>query len=137
MISLIYATMISVYFTGLCAIRSDGFKLTEVIQLHLSIFSLSIYYFWMVTLTGDRILSRCKKLKDDSISSLIWNRCVQSNEIEWFSLILKELNSYNLYITGGNMIILKNSSKLDVTVVLITYCFNMWNGLSYLHLLKF
>lgn len=129
-VSLTYGAMLSLFFTGICSIRSFGFVMTEIIVLDVVMFSFSVYCFVTVTVTGDRVQRKHEELKGNLISCLniILNRNEKYKEVEWFSLLSTEIKSYDLHVTGGNMFVLSNSLILNVAGSLITYgviIFNM------------
>lgn len=123
-VSFTYGATVNLFFTGLCSIRSFGFELTELILLDLSMFTFSLFSFFSMTLTGDRVQTNHEELKHNLISTLylILKRTEKrGNEIKWFSLLSSEIKSYNLNVTGGNMFIISNSLILSVAGALITY----------------
>ena len=122
-VSFTYGAMITPFFTGICSIRSFGFEMTEIIILDLSMFSFSIYSFFSMTLTGDRVQRKQEDPKNDMIRglNLVLNRSEKSKEIEWYLLMSREIKSYDLHVTGGNMFVLSNSLILQVASALITY----------------
>lgn len=123
-VSFTYGATVTIFFTGLCCIRSFGFQLTELVLFDLSIFRFTISCFLSMTLTGNRVQINYEELKHNLISSLtlILNRNEKRfEEIEWFSLMASEIKSYDLQVTGGSMFVLSNSLILSVAGALITY----------------
>lgn len=121
----IYGAMISIFFCGICTVRSykSEMNLPELILLISSIFLFSLYCFCSLTLTGDRV-----KRKHDGLKAVIANCSnivLMSNlnvkGIMWFSLMSTEIRSATLYVSGGNMFHINSGLMLTVAGTLLTY----------------
>lgn len=122
-VSFTYGAILALFFTGLCAIRQFPFELTEQILFNTPLFIYSLFSFFSMTFTGNKVQRNHEKCKDSLLNSLILilNRCENGKEIERFSLMAAEIKSHDLHLTGGNMFVLNNSLILSVAGALITY----------------
>ena len=123
-VAIFYGANISLFFAGICLVRSYGFETIDNVLLVVSVFIFSVYSFFMVTLAGDRVKGKYDELKHSLNESFIFilNRAKSDvKQLEWFSYLSTELRSCSLQVHGGNMFTISSSLILHVTATLITY----------------
>lgn len=118
-----YGAMVSIFFTGICCLRTFDAKLPALILLVFAIFLFSLYLFFGLTFTGDRVKRKSDELREvvASCSNIILVSNSNEKGIMLFSLMSAEMRSAELHVTGGNMFNIHNGLTLSIAGTLITY----------------